>query len=160
MKTRNTILTASILALGIIVAAPLVIAGGHGHGARAHGGPMGMHAGRGMEMLGHLQHVKEELGLSDAQAEQIHAIFREVHEQNATSRDAFHGGIHEAAQILLANPNDVAAAQAVLDRQAAAERVLKTNLLNAASKAFAVLTPEQRTKLRTMIAEHHGALEK
>ena len=159
MKTRNTILIASILAVGIIVAAPLVIAGGHGHGARGHGGPMGMHAG-GMEMLGHFQHVKEELGLSDAQAEQIHAIFREVHEQNAESRDAFHGGIHEAAQILLANPNDVAAAQAVLDRQAAAERVLKTNLLNAASKAFAVLTPEQRTKLRTMMAEHHGALEK
>ena len=157
MKTRNTILIASILAVGIIVAAPLVIAGGHGHGARTHGGPMGMH---GMEMLGHFQHVKEELGLTDAQAEQIHAIFREAHEQNADSREAFHGGIQEAAQILLANPNDVAGAQAVLDRQAAAERVLKTNLLNAASKAFAVLTPEQRTKLRTMIAEHHGALEK
>ena len=156
MKKRNTIILASILALGIIVAAPLVIAGPHGHGTRAHGGP-GMH---GMEMLGHLQHVKEELGLTDAQAEQIHAIFREVHEQNAASREAFHGGIHEAAQILLANPNDVAAAQAVLDRQAAAERVLKTNLLNAAAKGFAVLTPEQRTKLRTMIAEHHGAPEK
>ena len=157
MKKRNTIILASILALGIIVAAPLVIAGPHGHGARAHGGPMGMH---GMEMLGHLQHVKEELGLSDAQTEQIHAILRETHEQNAASREAFHGGIKEAAEILLANPNDVAAAQAVLDRQAAAERVLKTNLLNATAKAFAVLTPEQRTKLRTMIEEHHGALEK
>ncbi|HUR81851.1 MAG TPA: Spy/CpxP family protein refolding chaperone [Thermoanaerobaculia bacterium] len=156
MKKR-TILIASILALGVIVAAPLVIAGPHGHGARTHGGPMAMH---GMEFLGHLQHVKEEIGLTDAQAEQIHAIFREVHEQNTATRDDFHAGLHEAAQILLANPNDVAAAQAVLDRQAAAERVLKTNLLTAFGKAFAVLTPDQRTKLRTMMDERHGALEK
>ena len=153
MKKRNAILLAAILAVAAIAAAPLLIAGPHGHGARAHGGP-GMH---GIDMLGHLRHAKEELDLSDQQVEQIHAIFRDAREANAASRETLHGGIKEAAEILLNDPNDIAAAQAVLDRQAAAERALKSNLLNAAAKAFGVLNAEQRTKLRTMIEKHHGA---
>jgi Spy/CpxP family protein refolding chaperone len=34
------------------------------------------------------------------------------------------------------------------------ERVMRTNALNAASKALSVLTPDQRTKLSTMVKEH------
>ena len=161
MKKRTIILAAVVLALGALVAAPLVLAGPHGRGP----GAMGMHGGPGMQgmqggpgggfaILGHLQHAKEELGLTDQQVEQIRAIFTEVHEQNSASRDQMRDGMHEAAAILLADPNDVAAAQAVLDRQAAAQRILHTNLLNATAKAFAVLTPDQRAKLSTMIEEH------
>jgi Spy/CpxP family protein refolding chaperone len=149
MKKRTTILIASILAVGALAAAPLVLAGPHGRG---HGA--GLH---GLGFLEHLRHVKEELDLTDQQTAQLHAIFREGREANAASRDAMHDGIHEAAEILLANPNDVAAAQAALDRQAAAERALKSNILNAAAKAFAVLDAGQRAKLRTMIEERHRA---
>lgn len=147
MKKRNVILIASILALGIIAAAPLVLAGPHGRGGHGGHGDFGV--------LAHLRHAKAELGLTDQQAAQIHGIFREMHEANAASREQMHDGITEAAEILLANPSDVAAAQAVLDRQAAAERALKSNLLQTVAKAFAVLDSNQRAKLRTMIEERH-----
>ena len=149
MNKRTTIVIAAILAVGAIAAAPLVIAGPHRRGAAMHG----MHE---FAVLEHLRHAKEELDLSDQQVEEIKAIFKETHGANATAREQLHGGIREAAEILLANPNDLAGAQAVLDRQAAAERALKSNLLNATAKAFAVLNAEQRAKLRTMIEERHG----
>ena len=60
----------------------------------------------------------------------------------------------QVAQILIKNPNDVASAQALLDQQLENERVMRTNALNAASKALNVLTPDQRTKLSTMVQEH------
>ncbi len=146
MKKRTTILIASILTIGALAAAPLVIAGPHGRGP-------GMH---GFGILGHLEQVKEELDLSDQQAAEIRAIFRETREASAASRRSMHDGIAEAAEILLADPNDLAAAQAALDRQAAAERALKSNLLQGAAKALAVLDDGQRAKLRTMIEERHG----
>jgi Spy/CpxP family protein refolding chaperone len=149
MKKRNIIILTTILAVGTLVAAPLVIAGPHGHG---HGPGPGLHGDFGV--LAHLRHAKEELGLSDQQVEQIKAVFDEAHEANAGSREQMHDGIREAAEILLANPNDIAGAQAVLDRQAATERALKTNILNATAKAFAVLNADQRAKLRTMLDEH------
>ena len=148
MKKRNIILIASILALGVIAAAPLVLAGPHGRAQHGH------HDGFGM--LGHLRHAKEELDLTDQQAAAIHGIFREMREANTASREQMHGGIHEAAQILLANPGDLAGAQAAIDRQAAAERALRASLLQSVAKAFAVLNDEQRAKLRTMIQERHG----
>ena len=156
MKKRTTIILATVLTVAAIAAAPLVIAGPHG-GRRSHGDAMVMH---GVDVLGHLRHAKAELDLSDQQVERIHTIVREARETNAASRKELHGGLHEAAGILLNDPNDVATAQAALDRQAAAERVLKSNLLNAVAEAFAVLTPEQRAKLRTMIEKRHGAREK
>ncbi len=145
MKKRTTILIATILAVGALAAGAL--AAPHGRG---HGGP-GMH---GLGILGHLQHVKEELDLSDQQVEQIKTIFAETREANAAARRQMHGGMREAAQLLLVNPNDLAGAQAVLDRQAAAERELKSSLLNAAARAFAVLDAGQRAKLRTIMDEH------
>jgi Spy/CpxP family protein refolding chaperone len=152
MKKR-ILITAVILATVALAAAPLVLAG-----PRGRFGGHGMH-GEGMELLGHLRHAKEELGLSDQQVDQIKAIFAEVREQNGTYREQLHSGYHGAAEVLLANPNDIAAAQKILDEQTATERVLKTNFLNAASKALSVLTAEQRAKLSTMIEEHaerHG----
>jgi Spy/CpxP family protein refolding chaperone len=145
MKKRNGILIASILALGIIAAAPLVLAGPHGRGH---------HDGFGM--LAHLRHAKEELDLTDQQAAAIHGIFREMRQANTASREQMHGGIHEAAQILLADPGDLAGAQAAIDRQAAAERALRASLLQSVARTFAVLDPGQRAKLRTMIEERHG----
>ena len=146
MKKR-IIITTVILATVALAAAPLVLAGPHGRFGR------GMH-GEGMELLGHLRHAKEELDLSDQQVDQIKAIFGEVKEQNAAYREQLHSGYHGVAVALLANPNDVAGAQKLIDQQTTTETAMKANFLNAASKALSVLNAEQRAKLGTMLAEH------
>lgn len=151
MKKRTVIL--SIIAVVTLVGATFVYAG---PGMRGHGGPGGP-GGHGFGMLGalgHLAQVREELGLSDQQADQIKQIFKGLHEQNAAYRDQIHGGIGDITDTLIANPNDVAAAKAILDRQSQAEQAMKLNALQAASKALNVLTPEQRTKLAAIVAEH------
>jgi Spy/CpxP family protein refolding chaperone len=134
--------------LAAVAAVPFVYAGPHGmHGGMHHGGM------QGLAFLGHLEKIKSELDLSDAQVDQLKAIMKATHEENAQYREQMHGTLKAVATTLLTNPNDVAGAQAVLDRQADAEKVLKTNLLVAASKALNVLTPEQRTKLALHLAE-------
>jgi len=160
MKKRNLIL-ASLLVLTAIVAVPFVYGGpgGHSHGAMGMGpggmgsGEMGHGPGHGFEMLAHLGHLKRELGLSDAQVDQLKAIAKDVHEQNAPYHDQLKAGMKGIAQTLLANPNDVAGAQALIDGQSAAERALKTNILNGVSRALNVLTPEQRAKLAAHLAQ-------
>lgn len=154
MKKRMILITVIIAA---VAAVPFLYAGPGGPGMRGMRGMHGQGMGQGMHgmaFLGHLQHAKTELGLSDAQVDQLKAIFEETREQNEPYRDQMHGTMKTIATTLLTNPNDVAGAQAVLDTQAAAEKALKSNLINAASKALNVLTPEQRTKLALHLAEH------
>ncbi|HEV7768371.1 MAG TPA: periplasmic heavy metal sensor [Thermoanaerobaculia bacterium] len=109
--------------------------------------------GQGLAFLAHLDRARAELDLSDAQVEQLKAIAKATHDQNAQYREQMDGTFKQVATTLLTNPNDIAGAQAALDQQDAAEKVLKTNLLTAASKALNVLTPEQRTKLALHLAE-------
>jgi Spy/CpxP family protein refolding chaperone len=132
-----------------------------GGGAALYAGPGRAHfAGHGdgheFGILGHLHRIAGQLDLTDEQKTQIHAIFRETREQNREIRMQLHGGYKDAAKTLIANPNDLAAAQAQLDRQLETERALKTSILQGASKALNVLTPEQRTKLALLLAEHAG----
>jgi len=149
---KTTVVIAAAVALVAMIAVPIAFAqharGMHGE---AFGGPM---------FLGHLQHLKQELGLSDQQASDIKAVFQDLRQQNAQYRQSMHSTMQQVAQILLNNPNDVAAAQAVIDGQTNAERTMKINALNAASKALNVLTPDQRTKLSTMVQEHLGRMQK
>ncbi len=152
--TKKTTLTVSAIVVAVlaIAAVPFLYAGpGHGHG---------MCGGAGMGPLAHLAHAQKELGLSDAQVDQIKTIFKSAHEQNAQYVDQLHGGFASVMTTLVKNPNDVAAAQAIMDQQAAAERQLKTNLLGAASKALNILTPEQRVKLGTMISERSARFQR
>lgn len=147
MKKRLILIT---LIVAVVAAVPFVYAGPGGHGHRGGVGH-GMH---GMRFLAHLAEAKSELDLSDAQIDQLKAIVKETREQNAQYRDVLHGTLKSVATTLLTNPNDVAGAQAIVDRQASAEKALKSNLIVAASKALNVLTPEQRTKLALHLAEH------
>lgn len=142
MKKRLIIIALIVTALG---GAALYAGPGRAH-FRGHGG--------GFAFFAHLHQIADELDLTDAQKTQIHAIFRETREQNREIREELHGGFKDVAKTLIANPNDVAAAQAQLDRQLDTERALKTSILQGASKALSVLTPEQRTKLALIIAEH------
>jgi Spy/CpxP family protein refolding chaperone len=147
MKKRVLVTTSAIALVALtLIAVPLFA-------QRMHG----MHAGGempGAMMLGHLAHAKAELGLSDQQSADIKAVFQNLREQNKTYRQSMHGTMSQVAQILINNPNDVASAQALLDQQLESERVMRTNALNAAAKALNVLTPDQRTKLGTMLKDH------
>lgn len=152
--SKRTITLAVAAIVVALAAAPFVVAQegfhhrGHMHGAAADGGQM--------MMFGHLERIKTALNLSDAQVEQIRAIHEQLREQNAASRESLHGGFGAVAQALLANPNDLAGAQALLDKQEQTERVMKMNALAAMSKAINVLTPEQRAKAAEFIAAHQA----
>ncbi len=152
MKQRSLILGTAVL-LAVLLAVPFAYA----QHRRAHAMDMPGHGGHGgpgeLMMLGHLAHAQEALGLSDQQVSDIKAIFKDLHAQNAAYRDQLRGNMQSAFQQLLADPNNVAAAQALLDKQEAAEHAMKVNALNAAAKALNVLTPDQRGKL----AEHMRA---
>lgn len=146
MSKRNTIIIA-ILAVITLAGVPFVYAQ-HAHGMHGmHGGPLGEFG------LGHLQHAKEALGLSDAQVDQLKTIFAALHEQNAPYRKQLHGGLLQVAQTLINDPNNVSAAQALLDQQTAAEQTMKANTLAAASKALNVLTSEQRAKVGDFLSK-------
>ena len=149
MKKR-VLVTTGALVLVALIAVPFAFAqrmhAMHGMGP---GGDM-----PGAMMLGHLAHAKAELGLSDQQTADIKAVFQNLREENKTYRQSMHSTMSQVAQILINNPNDVASAQSLLNQQLETERVMRTNALNAASKALSVLTPEQRTKLGTMVKEH------
>jgi len=151
MKKRIAIV-GSILVLAALAAVPFVYADPGFRGPRAHGGGhgFGLFDGR------HLERIAGELDLSEQQVEQIKAIYAELHQQNSQYRQDMHGGMKAIIETLLKNPNDTAAAQALIDQQAATEKALKTNMLNATSKALNVLTPDQRAELAKMIEEHAG----
>lgn len=158
MKKRIGIITL-IVAVAAIIAVPLIArphmrAHAGGFGFAGHGGEHG--GGFGMHILGRIEHVKEELDLSDQQVDQLKTIFRETRDLNEPYREQLQGGMHEVVTTLLADPNNTAAAQAIIDQRAAAEKAMKQNMLSAASKALGVLTPEQRTKLAQLIGEHHA----
>jgi Spy/CpxP family protein refolding chaperone len=141
---RNAIIIGTLAVL-LLAGVPFIYAQ-HQHGM--HGGMHGMHGGPFADFgLGHLARAQEYLGLTDAQVDQLKAIGKELHEQNAPYRKQLHGGLMQVAQTLISNPNDVAAAQTQLDQQNAVEATLKANTLAAAAKALNVLTPDQRAKV-------------
>jgi len=140
MKKRTLIFTSAAVVI-LLLAVPFAMAQhrrGHGHGA--------------MMMFG-LGRAKAALGLSDQQSAAIKQIFTDLRTQNEPYRKSLRGGRQAIAQVLLANPNDVAGAQALIDQQTAAERQMKINALNAFSKALNVLTPDQRTKAASFLQQ-------
>lgn len=147
---------AAVIATLVLVAAPFALA------QRMHGGHRGMGApgDMGVMFLGHLQRAKQALGLSDQQVTDIEGIVKDLHTQNAQFRDSLHGTMKDVATTLINNPNDLAAAQALLDKQEAAEHQMKANALAAASKALNVLTADQRGKLLEFVNQHHERMQR
>jgi Spy/CpxP family protein refolding chaperone len=148
MKKRN-ILGAGLAILILAAAVPFVYAQ-----------PMGHHGRGEFGFFGRLDKARTKLGLTDEQVTQIKAIAEDLKTKNAPYRDQVRGGFQSIATTLLNNPNDIAAAQTLLDQQSQAERTMKSNMLTAVSKALNVLTPDQRTKVAQFLAErkarHNG----
>jgi Spy/CpxP family protein refolding chaperone len=144
------------LAVAALAAVPLLYA--HGPGERRHAMHEEAFGMRGLQFLGHLRHLADELDLTDQQKERIHGIMKGVREQNEPYREQMHDRLKSVAETLIANPANVAGAQAILEADSEAERALKANILKGVSDALAVLTPEQRAKLGTILAEHDSEL--
>lgn len=146
MKKRTLLFFAAAVA-AVLIAVPFAFA----QHLRRHaaGGP----GGGEMMMFARLERAKDALGLSDQQVADIRAIGADLRTRNAPYREAVMGSIDAAAQTLLANPNDVAAARAQLDKEADARRQIEANRLEAASRALNVLTPEQRAKVAAFLQQ-------
>jgi Spy/CpxP family protein refolding chaperone len=106
-----------------------------------------------MMMFGHFDKIKAALGLTDQQVSQLKAVREELKAQNAPYRGQLRGGFGAVAQLLLKDPNDVAGAQVLIDQQAAARKAMQVNVLNAASKALNILTPEQRATAAQLLEQ-------
>ncbi|HUP48677.1 MAG TPA: Spy/CpxP family protein refolding chaperone [Thermoanaerobaculia bacterium] len=153
------VLTAS-LSLAAIAAAPFVYGDPHRPG-RGPGARLGMPPRDGVPgPLAHLQRLRGELGLSDDQVAQISAILRSAREQNAPYREQLRGGRATVFEALLADPNDLAAAEAILDRQASAQRAIRANMIAATSRALNILTADQRETLSRLVAERKTKMPK
>lgn len=147
MKKRSLVLAALAVAV-VLAAVPFVYAQGmHRHGRGDAGG-----AGLQFLFPGRLERARQALSLTDAQVVQLKAIAENLRTQNAPYREELRGGMQAVAQTLLANPNDIAGAQALLDHEAATRKAMQTNVLTAASKAITVLTAEQRAKVAEFVA--------
>jgi len=145
MKLKKTTLTvAGIVALAALLTAPFLFAQGFARHRGMDGfGPFG----------GHLAKLQQKLNLSDQQVSEIKTIFADLRTQNQPYREQLKGGMQSVVTTLLNNPNDTAAAQAILSQQEQAEAALKTNTLAAVSKALNVLTPDQRAQLGQLIQQ-------
>jgi len=151
MKKHTLAITAALV-MAVLIAVPIAFAQ---HAKGMHGDHIG-----GRMFFGHLGHIKQALGLSDQQASDIKAIFQDLRQQNQQYRQSQRGTMQQVALMLINNPSDTAAAQALIDQQSANERAMKINALNAAAKALNVLTPDQRTKLGSMLQERMGKTQK
>ena len=148
--SKRSIVVIAVLAILALAAVPFVYAQGFRHHQMNADRMSGM---GGMMFLGPLHRAKVALDLSDAQVDQLKAIAQEVHDQNAPYRQQLRDARLQIAQALLANPNDTAAAQALIDQQITAERTLRMNILAGVSKALNVLTPDQRAKASQFLAD-------
>src|SRR5205823_6240220 len=87
---------AAVVATLAPVAAPFALA------QRMRGGPHGGPGELGGVMfLGHLQHAKQALGLSDQQVSDIETIFKDLHTHNAQYRESLHGSMEQVATALI-----------------------------------------------------------
>lgn len=100
-----------------------------------------------------LRHLRGELNLTDAQLAELRKIGKATREANASYRASLRENFAEAGLALLANPDDIAAAEAVLDRNEAAKKELRANVLAGVSDAIKVLSPEQREKLKDVLEQ-------
>jgi Spy/CpxP family protein refolding chaperone len=142
MKIRPSTITAAI-ALIAILATPLLL-------ADPRGGPRGGHE---LQLHGILGRLGDELDLSEQQRDEIKAILIDLREENAAYRDQLRGGREAILTTLIQNPNDLLAAQTLLDQQTEAENAMRANALKATADALKILTPEQRSKLGTLIEQ-------
>ena len=135
---RHTLLIPAIMAAAL--------AGG---GVRQHAAEGGFHHEHEMAMG-----ALDQIDLTDAQWLSIHKIMQ-------AQRGAHHREGHEGMHRMLAtvnpdSPDFASQVQAAQDQAAAAAREHVAHAAAVKQQIWAVLTPDQKTKLATMAGKHHG----
>jgi|SRR5580700_408445 protein CpxP len=143
MKSKKIQILMVGLALTLSAAVAVAQTPAHGH----------MH-GRGMEML-----PFHAVGLTDAQRTQIKQLY-----QNAkpTLQPLFQqaGQNHQAmVQLITGGTFDQAKAQALATQAAQIHSQIEVQHAAIAAQAYQLLTPEQKTKMNEVIAEHQQRME-
>ena len=142
---KKPIIITIVIAAIIAIAAPLLFAGVNAERRASDLGPAG-----GL-LLERVHRIAGELDLTDEQVIELRHIGKAVRQQNAAYRAEMRQNFRQAAAVLIANPDDTVRAKQILQQSAASEQELRANILEGVSKALNVLTPEQRTKLGTML---------
>ena len=152
MMNRKTI-AGTIVVLALACAVPLLYAGQQHRGAGDHGGDFGFGPMARLAML------REKLNLTDAQVDQLRTIARETRQANAESRKGIRRTMFAAGQLLLADPDNLSGAQALLAQQQATEQQMRANVLTSVSRALKVLNAEQRSQLAELLAARAARFE-
>jgi protein CpxP len=138
-----------IAGIAALVIAATVLAIGHGFQERRE-------HGRGPGHGDMLEHMSRELNLTDAQKQQVKAIF----DATQSTAEGIHTKLEEThKQIEAATANgqfDEAQVRTLANQQAQLEADMLVEHLRAKSKVYAILTAEQRTKADEMMKEHGG----
>ena len=145
---RTWIVVGAITLVAVIAATPIAWAHQQARAAREMSPLMALEK---------LRQLREELNLSDTQLAELRKIGKETREANADYRASLRENFTEAGLALLANPDDIAGAEAILDRNEAAKKELRTNVLEGVSGAIKVLTPEQREQLKEKLEQRRAA---
>jgi len=143
----KTVIAALVLTVAGAVAAAGVLhaqgQGGFGPGHRGRGGFAGGRFGfggaPGLEML-------RQLDLTDAQRQQVKAIFEQHKAEFQPIRERIHTALEAQRTAAEATPPDDAAIRAKATDVAAAEADLAVTLAHVRAEVFAVLTPDQQAK--------------
>ena len=150
MKRSKSLVIIAVVA-ATLFSVPLVYAARGGR----HDGGFGPE-GRVLKVL---RHVGVELELTDQQKEQIKQIALDVRTQNKQYRASMKTGFRGAADILVANPDNVNAALSLLEQQDAQRAEMRQNIVEGVSRALKVLSAEQRTKLAELMDKHAARVQ-
>ena len=155
---KTLILLASVT---LAIAASTASAGPHrGHGG-PHGGPgdgMGMGMGMGMlfHVARHIERVADELGVTDAQRDEIRSILDGAREQARPMADALRDNRQALMDASAPESYDDALVAQLADAQG--DLISQMIVLKSRTRAnvLTVLTPEQRTQLEAMREERRS----
>jgi Spy/CpxP family protein refolding chaperone len=121
------------------------------HGRRHPGGPMDGGPGgmRGPQrMRAHMMMMAEELELTDAQREKIHGIMDQQMRRGIQERADIQIATFDLHQLMRADQPNKTSIDAQVDKLARLRATLAKERIGSLLQAHALLTPEQKTKLR------------
>jgi periplasmic protein CpxP/Spy len=127
-----------------------------GHGGPHRGGPAAM--AEGGLFAGHVDHMLDLVGATDAQRSQIDAIFKAARQDLAGQRDAGRKLHEQLATLYTANNVDAAAIEATRAQISAQHEVASKRLSQASVDAARVLTPEQRAKIGEVMKKRQARM--
>jgi Spy/CpxP family protein refolding chaperone len=143
MRTKYFKIAAIVLALAVVaaIAVSQTVRGAHMRGDRMFGGPM----------LGFYVH---KLDLTDAQQAQVKAIMAKERPTLQPLMEQMTQGHSQLRDLVLSGSFDEAKAREMASQQTQTMTELTVQHARIASEMVQILTPEQRTKLTTLISQH------